>query len=160
MTAKVILLCMGLVAGLGQFSFAQDGGTPDKYSPAELTAMEKKLEAKAAGSGLATETIKKYATDYSMLAFRSKSGQAEQHEKFADFYVVVTGQATLVSGGKMVGGKTTAEGELRGDSIEGGKETKLTKGDIVHIPANIPHQLVLAKGDTFQYFIVKVQEVN
>jgi quercetin dioxygenase-like cupin family protein len=37
---------------------------------------------------------------------------------------------------------------------------KLKKGDIVHIPANIPHQLVLAKGDTFQYFIIKVQEVN
>src|SRR5271169_1926583 len=106
MTAKVILLSMAIVAGLGQFSFAQDGGSPDKYSPAELTAMEKKLEAKAAGSGLATETIKKYASDYSMLAFRSKSGQAEQHEKFADFYVVVAGQATLVSGGKMVSGKT------------------------------------------------------
>src|ERR1700685_1242928 len=128
MTAKaIVVLGMAMVAGLG-FSLAQDAPTPDKYSPAEVRAMEKKLEAKAAGTGLATETIKKYATDYTMLAFRSKSGQAEQHQKFADFYVVVTGQATLVSGGKMVGGKTTAEGELRGDSIEGGKETKLTKG--------------------------------
>jgi quercetin dioxygenase-like cupin family protein len=60
----------------------------------------------------------------------------------------------------MVKGAPTAPGEVRGDSIEGGKEMKLKKGDIVHIPANIPHQLVLAKGDTFQYFIVKVQEVN
>jgi mannose-6-phosphate isomerase-like protein (cupin superfamily) len=160
MTAKVILVCIAIVAGLGQYSWAQDGGSPDVYSPAELMAMEKKLEAKAAGSGLATETIKKYSTDYSMLAFRSKSGQAEQHAKFADFYVVVAGEATLVSGGKMVNGKTTGEGELRGDSIEGGKETKLRKGDIAHIPANIPHQLMLAKGDTFQYFIIKVQEVN
>ena len=158
MTAKVVLLCVGLVAGLGQFSLAQD--EPDKYSPADLTAMEKKLEAKAAGSGLASETIKKYSTDYSMLAFRSKSGQAEQHEKFADFYVVIAGKATLLSGGKMVNGKTTGPGELRGDSVEGGKETKLAKGDIVHVPANIPHQLVLATGDTFQYYIVKVQEVN
>jgi mannose-6-phosphate isomerase-like protein (cupin superfamily) len=160
MTGKVVLLCLGMVAGLGQFAWAQDGGSPDKYSPADLMAMEKKLEAKAAGSGLATETIKKYATDYSMLAFRSKSGQAEQHEKFADFYVVIAGKATLLSGGKMVNGKTTGPGELRGDSVEGGKETKLAKGDIVHVPANIPHQLVLATGDTFQYYIVKVQEVN
>jgi mannose-6-phosphate isomerase-like protein (cupin superfamily) len=160
MTGKVVLLSIGIVAGLGQFSWAQAGGTPDKFSPAELMAMEKKLEPKAAGTGSASETIKKYATDYSMLSYRSKSGQAEQHTKFADFYVVLTGQATLVSGGQMVGGKTTEPGELRGDSIQGGKEMKLAKGDIVHVPANIPHQLILAKGDTFQYFIIKVQEVN
>ena len=160
MTAKaIVVLGMTMVAGLG-FSLAQDAPTPDKYSPAELTAMEKKLEAKAAGTGLATMTIKKYATDYTMLAFRSKSGQAEQHEKFADFYVVLGGKATLISGGKMVGGKTTEAGELRGDSIQGGKETTLAKGDIVHVPANIPHQLVLAQGDVFQYYIVKVQEAN
>jgi quercetin dioxygenase-like cupin family protein len=49
---------------------------------------------------------------------------------------------------------------LRGDSIKGGKETTLAKGDIIHVPANIPHQLVLANGDTFEYYIVKVQEAN
>ena len=76
------------------------------------------------------------------------------------FYVVVAGQATLVSGGHMVNGATTAPGEVRGDSIQDGKETTLKKGDIVHIPANIPHQIMLAKGGTFQYFVIKVQEVN
>jgi quercetin dioxygenase-like cupin family protein len=59
-----------------------------------------------------------------------------------------------------VNSSTTAPGEVRGDSVQDGKETRLKKGDIVHIPANIPHQLVLAKGGTFQYFIVKVQEIN
>ena len=73
---------------------------------------------------------------------------------------LVAGEATLVSGGEMVNGKTTATGEERGDSIKGGQQTRLKKGDIIHIPANIPHQLVLAKGDTFQYFIVKVQEIQ
>ncbi len=156
---SVVLLAVGLMTSLG--AFAQDAApTPDRYSPAELMAMEQKLEQKKDASGLATETLKKYTTDYSMLAFRSQSGKAELHEKFADFYVVVDGNATLISGGTMVNGKPTAPGEVRGDSITGGKEMKLKKGDIVHIPANIPHQLTLAKGDTFQYFIIKVQEVN
>jgi mannose-6-phosphate isomerase-like protein (cupin superfamily) len=156
---SVVLLAVGLMTSVG--AFAQDAApTPDRYSPAELMAMEQKLEQKKDASGLATETLKKYATDYSMLAFRSQSGKAELHEKFADFYVVVDGNATLISGGTMVNGAPTAPGEVRGDSITGGKEMKLTKGDIVHIPANIPHQLTLAKGDTFQYFIIKVQEVN
>jgi mannose-6-phosphate isomerase-like protein (cupin superfamily) len=156
---SVILLTIGLMTGLG--ALAQEAApTPDRYSPAELMAMEQKLEQKKDASGLATQTLKKYTTDYSMLAFRSQSGKAELHEKFADFYVVIDGNATLISGGTMVNGAPTAPGEVRGDSIKGGKEMKLKKGDIVHIPANIPHQLTLAKGETFQYFIIKVQEVN
>jgi mannose-6-phosphate isomerase-like protein (cupin superfamily) len=159
-TTWVILLTLGMATAFGHWALAQDAApSPDQYSPTDLTAMEQKLEQKAV-KGLATETLKKYATDYTMLAFRSQSGQAELHEKFADFYVVVAGQATLVSGGHIVNGATSAPGEVRGDSIQDGKETTLKKGDIVHIPANIPHQLVLAKGDTFQYFIIKVQEVN
>ena len=161
----VMLLTIGMVTVPGRVSLAQDAGSgaaasPDVYSQDDLMGMEKKLKEKVDASGLATQTIKKYSTDYSMLAFRSQSGKAELHEKFADFYVVVDGKATLVSGGKMVNGKTTAPGEVRGDSIQDGKETKLKKGDIVHILANIPHQLLLTKGDTFQYFIVKVQEIE
>ncbi len=149
-----------MATAFGQWALAQDAApSPDQYSPADLTAMEQTLEQKAA-SGTGNRTLKKYATDYTMLAFRSQSGQAELHEKFADFYVVVAGQATLVSGGHMVNGATTAPGEVRGDSIQDGKETTLKKGDIVHIPANIPHQIMLAKGGTFQYFVIKVQEVN
>jgi mannose-6-phosphate isomerase-like protein (cupin superfamily) len=158
---KVTAIVLMAVAMLGHASLGQEAmPTPDQYSPADLAAMEKTLEQKVDASGLATETLKKYASDYTMLAFRSKSGKAELHEKFADFYFVVGGEATLVSGGHIVNSATTAPGEVRGDSVQDGKETKLKKGDIVHIPANIPHQLVLAKGATFQYFIVKVQEIN
>jgi mannose-6-phosphate isomerase-like protein (cupin superfamily) len=158
---KVTAIVLMAVAMLGHVSLGQEAmPTPDQYSPADLAAMEKKLEQKAEPSGLATETLKQYSSDYTMLAYRSKTGKAELHEKFADFYFVVSGEATLVSGGKIVNSSTTAPGEVRGDSVQDGKETKLKKGDIVHIPANIPHQLVLAKGATFQYFIVKVQEIN
>jgi mannose-6-phosphate isomerase-like protein (cupin superfamily) len=158
---KVTVIVLMAMAMLGRTSLGQEAmPTPDQYSPADLTAMEKTLEQKADASGLATETLKKYASDYTMLAFRSKSGKAELHEKFADFYFVVGGEATLVSGGHIVNSATTAPGEVRGDSVQDGRETKLKKGDIVHIPANIPHQLVLAKGATFQYFIIKVQEVQ
>jgi mannose-6-phosphate isomerase-like protein (cupin superfamily) len=155
-TTSVLLLTLGMAAA--QLAWAQEP-SPDVYSPSELTAMGQKLEQKAV-KGLATETLKKYSTDYTILAFRSQSGQAEQHEKFADFYVVVSGEAKLISGGQMVNGKTTAPGELRGDSIKDGKETTIRKGDIVHIPANIPHQITLAKGATIQYFVIKVQEVE
>ena len=150
--------------GLGMIAcsaYAQTAApTPDVYSQDELMGMEKTLRQKTDASGLATETVKKYASDYTLLAFRNQSGKAELHEKFADFYFVVEGKARLVSGGQMVSGKTTAPGEVRADSIQDGKEIALKKGDVIHIPANIPHQLLLSKGDTFQYFVVKVQEVE
>jgi mannose-6-phosphate isomerase-like protein (cupin superfamily) len=156
--AAAFLLTIGIVTGR---AIAQDAAkTPDTYSPDTLLAMEKTLAQKTDASGMAMQTLKKYSSDYTILAFRSQSGKAELHEKFADFYFVVDGNATLISGGQMVNAKTTAPGEVRGDSIQDGKETKLKKGDIVHIPADIPHQLTLAKGDTFQYFVIKVQEVN
>jgi mannose-6-phosphate isomerase-like protein (cupin superfamily) len=157
---KTLILssALAMTAALTPIVLAQEP-TPDVYSPAELMTMEQAL-AKQAKDGLGTQPLKKYATDYTLLSFRSKSGQAEQHSKFADFYVVISGEAKLISGGKMVNGKSTGEGELRGDSIQDGKETTLKKGDIVHIPANIPHQLILAKGVTFQYYVIKVQEVN
>lgn len=154
----MVLLSAGVAVGSAQLALAQEA-SPDVYSPADLTGMEQKLEQKAV-KGLATQTLKKYSTDYTLLAFRSQSGQAELHDKFADFYVVLAGQATLVSGGHIVNGASTAPGEVRGDSIQDGKSTTIRKGDIVHIPANIPHQLTLASGDTIQYFVVKVQEVN
>jgi mannose-6-phosphate isomerase-like protein (cupin superfamily) len=152
----VVLLVVGMAAA--PLALCQDA-PPDVYSPAELSAMAQKL-GHTAVKGLATQTLKKYSTDYTLLAFRSQSGQPEQHEKFADFYVVVAGEAKVLSGGKIVNGASTGPGEIRGGTIEGGKETAIKKGDIVHIPVNIPHQLVLAKGQTFEYFVIKVQEAN
>src|SRR5271168_4076014 len=89
-----ILLAVGMAAGV-QVSFAQ-AASPDVYSQDDLMGMEKTLAPKADASGLATEPLKKYATDYTLLTFRNQTGKAELHEKFADFYFVIDGKAKLV----------------------------------------------------------------
>jgi mannose-6-phosphate isomerase-like protein (cupin superfamily) len=156
---RTLASSLALAAVLVPCALAQEPKV-DHYTPADLAAMEQKLATKAV-KGLGSQPLEKYSpTDYTLLTYRNQSGQAEQHEKFADFYVVLSGEAKLIAGGKMVKGASTGAGELRGESIEGGKETTLKKGDIVHIPANIPHQVVLAKGATFEYYVIKVQEVN
>ena len=38
----------------------------------------------------------------------------------------------------------------------GGEEKTLEEGDIVHIPAHVPHQLLLTSKE-FTYFVLKVQ---
>jgi mannose-6-phosphate isomerase-like protein (cupin superfamily) len=93
-----------------------------------------------------------------MLAFRNRSGGAEVHQNFADFFYIIDGQATVVTGGEIVDPKTAAQGEIRGSSVKGGTQQPVKTGDVVHIPAGMPHQMMVAEGQTVTYFVVKVDE--
>ena len=64
----------------------------------------------------------------------------------------------MLTGGQLVDQKTTAPGEIRGKSVQGGTRQELKAGDVVHIPAGMPHQMLLSDGDTVTYFVVKVEE--
>ena len=87
---------------------------------------------------------------------RSTPGQAEIHTKDTDVVYVLEGEATLTTGGHAVDAKTTAPDELRGVSIDAGETRSLTKGDVVVIPAGVPHQFVKVTNP-FLYFVVKVR---
>jgi uncharacterized RmlC-like cupin family protein len=69
---------------------------------------------------------------------------------------ISAGQVTMVYGGTIVDAKTTAPGEMRGPSIKGGTEAKLGPGDVLHIPAKVPHQMILGPGVKVTYFVTKV----
>ncbi len=131
----------------------------DHWSPAQLMEQAQHLRQLAAqGDGLASETLIKYPHHLTMLAFRSRNGGAEVHEKVADFFYIIDGQATVVTGGEVIDPKTTAPDEIRGASVKGGTRQPLKAGDIVHIPAGMPHQMLLAEGQTVTYFVVKAEE--
>jgi mannose-6-phosphate isomerase-like protein (cupin superfamily) len=63
----------------------------------------------------------------------------EVHTNEADLFYVIEGDATLITGGAVLGGKTTAPGQIRGSKIEGGYAHHLAKGDIMWVPAGVPH---------------------
>jgi mannose-6-phosphate isomerase-like protein (cupin superfamily) len=114
--------------------------------------LAQKLDAiKFSGETLATDGNRTF-----MLAHREGSGLAEIHDTQADVMVISKGQVTMVYGGTVVDGKTTAPGETRGPAIKGGTEVKLGPGDILHIPARVPHQMKLDPGAQVTYFVTKV----
>lgn len=123
---------------------------------AELKGYGRKLAPKMNAGKLASERLASFGNHLAMIAHREADGEAELHEGQADFFVVQGGEATLVVGGDVVGGKTTAPGEIRGPSIKGGDRRKLAVGDIVHIPARTAHRLLVAPGKEFTYFVIKV----
>lgn len=90
-----------------------------------------------------------------MTAKRDAPGEVEVHTRDTDVFYVVAGSATIVVGGKVVGEKPTAPEELRGTSIEGGQVRHLSAGEVVVIPAGIPHWFN-SVDPPFRYFVVKV----
>lgn len=87
---------------------------------------------------------------------REKPGMAEVHAKDTDVIYVLEGAATFVTGGTVVGGKTTALDEIRGASIQGGETRHLAKGDVIVVPEGTPHWFQEISGPLL-YYVVKVR---
>jgi glc operon protein GlcG len=86
---------------------------------------------------------------------RTTAGLAEVHTRETDVIYVLEGGATFVTGGTSVDPKEVAPNEFRGTRIEGGVERKLSKGDVIVVPAGTPHWFKEIQGD-LRYYVVKV----
>jgi mannose-6-phosphate isomerase-like protein (cupin superfamily) len=128
------------------------------WNSKDLKGFEQKLKPKMNELKIGLEQLGAWGNHTAGVAHREADGEAEVHETMADFFVVESGEATLVVGGQVVGGKTTAPNEIRGPKINGGERRKLAAGDIVHIPVKAPHQLLVENGKQFTYFVIKVQK--
>jgi mannose-6-phosphate isomerase-like protein (cupin superfamily) len=126
------------------------------WKGSELKESGKKLAPKINAQKVATESLGNWGNHNLMVAHREGSGEAELHETQADVFIVQSGEASLVVGGTVVDPKTTAPHEIRGPSIKDGVTKQLGAGDIVHIAAKTPHQLIVAKGKQITYAVVKV----
>lgn len=95
---------------------------------------------------------------YTVIALRrTADGEAEVHAEWDDVMLIQDGAATLLSGGQVSGARQTAPGELRGGQIVGGTRRTLSAGDVVTVPAGVPHQMLVGPGQSITYLVVKVQ---
>ena len=85
---------------------------------------------------------------------REKPGMAEVHLRDTDIIYVLEGAATIVTGGVLVDGKTTAADEIRGASIKDGGAQRLGGGDVFVVPQGVPHQFTEVQAP-FLYYVVK-----
>jgi mannose-6-phosphate isomerase-like protein (cupin superfamily) len=154
-----LLLSLMVLLSLAVQSRAPIPAGFEHWTAADLQTVNKTLAEKAATDShhAASKTISDYPNDLFMLAHREADGQSELHETQADVFVVESGSATLEVGGTMVNAETTAPHEKRSGTIQGGTRQKLSAGDIVRIPANTPHQLVLDGAKEFTYFVIKIK---
>ena len=96
------------------------------------------------------------APDMTVLgSHREVPGQVEVHDKETDVIYIIDGAATFVMGGTMVGGKVSRPGQWLGKDITDGRTQKLTKGDMVIVPAGSPHWFKEVSPQV-SYYVVKV----
>lgn len=80
------------------------------------------------------------------LEYWTAPGKPAIHPTEAEYTTVIEGAGTLVSGGRMVDPVTTKSGMIEGSRIEGGITRDLKPGDVILIPAGIPHWFGITGG--------------
>ncbi|MGH9036837.1 MAG: heme-binding protein [Acidimicrobiia bacterium] len=131
--------------GASAFSAAADGTPAATYVPAAS------VRARFETGGLLVDSPR-FKVDAGR---RREPGEVEHHERVTDVMYVVEGEATVVTGGRMLDCREVAAGEGRAPAISGGTRHHLTAGDVLAIPAGVPHQFT-AVTDPFLCYVVKV----
>ena len=87
---------------------------------------------------------------------RDMDGVAEIHTLDTDLIYMLAGAATLVTGGAVPDAKAIEPNEFRGAAIVGGDSRRIGKGDVILIPAGVPHMFTEVHGP-LDYYVVKVR---
>jgi mannose-6-phosphate isomerase-like protein (cupin superfamily) len=92
-----------------------------------------------------------------ILANRRGAGEVEVHARTNHVFIIVEGEATLVTGGTLVGAHQTAPDQTRAPSVQGGEAHHLTKGDVITIPAKTPHWFKEVPTQTIAYYAINTE---
>jgi len=126
------------------------------WKSAELGERDSALSKKVGPDHSARETLADYGDHRFRLIYRDADGYPEQHDNIVDVVIVQSGEGTLLLGGKMINPRASSgAGEYVGTDIEGGERYPLGPGDLVHIPAKIPHSFLVPAGKHITYVLVK-----
>ncbi len=87
---------------------------------------------------------------------RETDGVAEIHTLDTDLIHMLEGSATFTTGGTVPDAKPTEPNELRGSTIVGGESRRVAKGDVIVVPAGVPHMFTSVQGP-LNYYVVKVR---
>ena len=155
---KIAIVMAALVA----FSVSAAAQTAEKAGtvlPAqEVKAQIDKLVPEAKTKGSSGSTMATTGNLALKLSIRTTSGGGEIHAHYDDLMIVQQGSATLITGGTIVDAKTGTDGETHGPSIQGGKSQTITVGDVVIVPAGVPHQLLIPAGTLYSAMVAKIKE--
>lgn len=150
--AVVAALVLGIPAG------SLNGNKAEVIPATQVRAKLAQLVSQAKATGSSGSTLASYGSLALKLSVRTASGGAEIHAHYDDLMIVEQGSATLVTGGSVIDAKTDNAGETKGSGIRDGKSQSLAVGDVVLVPAGVPHQVLIPPGTTYSAMVAKIKE--
>jgi mannose-6-phosphate isomerase-like protein (cupin superfamily) len=125
----------------------------------ELAKRDAALSKKVGPDHSARETLADFGDHRFRFLYRDADGFPEQHDNIVDVVFVKSGEGVLQLGGTVIDKKATGSpGEFVGSRLEGGERHRLGAGDVVHIPAAVPHAFLVEKGKHITYVLLKFPE--
>ncbi|MBV9879190.1 MAG: hypothetical protein JO180_01790 [Gemmatirosa sp.] len=133
---------------------AQSSRATEYYSAATLARTADSLRAEHAVAKVLGD---RGAYQY-VLVVRDATAGPEQHARWTDVMLVQAGSATVLLGGQYQNGREESPGETRGGQLVGATARQVGAGDLLVIPAGLPHQVQVAAGTSIRYLTVKAPE--
>lgn len=139
-TSLLLSVSSGVAAASAQTSGAQDAAPSGFASGAEVQAqLREMLAAMKPDQGFMWRPLVRDGATVAAIEIWKKPGRPAVHPAEAEYAIVLEGSGTLVSGGTMADAKVKNASLVEGSRIEGGATRTLGPGDVMLIPAGVPH---------------------
>lgn len=154
MLAKILLVA---VSAASLTSCASTAIAHDVPGDGVVLSTQAEIDAALAqiNNGLSTFVVPTDGHAVAILAHRERDGSVEVHDAISDLLVGREGSAEILIGGTHIDGRESSPGEWRSGRIEGGRRVTLGAGDMIWIPAGIPHQMFMIDGGSVTYIALK-----
>jgi beta-galactosidase beta subunit len=87
---------------------------------------------------------------------RPVDAEPEAHRDWTDVYIVLEGDAVLITGDRLQNFGEIEDGEYRGGEIVNPEVTHLKKGSIAVIPNGMPHKLKV--NNNLRQIVIKIKD--
>lgn len=95
-----------------------------------------------------------------LLVHRTVSSEPEVHARWDDVVIVRAGTGALELGDSLVGSVYRAPGERKGGAITMRYSILVRAGDMVRIPAGVPHAFTVPRDSALDYLVLKQRRQN
>jgi quercetin dioxygenase-like cupin family protein len=139
-TSLLLAVSSGVAGAYAQTSPAPTAAPSGFASGADVQAqLREMLAAMKPDQGFMWRPLVRDGATVAAIEIWKKPGRPAVHPTETEYAIVLEGSGTLVSGGTMADSKVKNANLIEGSRIEGGATRTLGPGDVLLIPAGVPH---------------------
>jgi mannose-6-phosphate isomerase-like protein (cupin superfamily) len=139
-TSLLLAVSSGVATASAQTNRSQPAGPSGFASSADVQAQLREMLAEMKpDQGFMWRPLVRDGATVAAIEIWKKPGRPAIHPAEAEYAIVLDGSGTLVSGGTMADSRVSNANLIEGSQIEGGATRPLGPGDVILIPAGVPH---------------------